>query len=532
MRRRRALLPAVAVVALIGSALAGCAGATDAPARAAGTASAPASGTASGAASGAASPGQIAAGGLDVVAENARRGASGWRIRPPAAGSPAPEGYLDHDSVLPGGSVVLRAASPTPTVDLAVFRVGWYGGDGARRVLVRKAVAVPRQPAARELPGTRAVVARWTPVATIDTSGWLPGLYYVRLDAGHQQVSYVPLVVRSADVRGRVVIAPSVLTWQAYNRWGGRSLYTGEEGGFGSRSYAVSFDRPYDAGGFGKSAQFDVPLVQAAERTGIPVAYLTTRDVALVPNVLEGAAGYVSDGHDEYWTPAERRAVEAARAQGTNLAFLGANVAYWRVRLTEGWLGAGRMMLGYKSAAADPQGSKASATVRFRDAPSAQPEEALTGQQYDCYPASGSFVVRTPSFFLFAGTGASRGTQIAGLVGVEIDRPYPSSSTPRPLEVPSLSAASCRGRRTWSAFTYVAPRGGAGTVAVGTMNWVRALVDPQPQYGITASGALFVQRVTANLLQAMAAGPMGVTHPSHDDLPDLDLPATSTVGGP
>ena len=95
-----------------------------------------------------------------------------------------------------------------------------------------------------------------------------------------------------------------------------------------------------------------------------------------------------------------------------------------------------------------------------------------------------------------------------------------------------MSAASCRGRRTWSAFTYAAPRGGAGTVAVGTMNWVRALVDPQPRYGITASGALFVQRVTANLLQEMAAGPMGVTHPSHDDLPELDLPATSTVGGP
>ena len=476
------------------------------------------------------SHGAAPADGLDVAAENALPGTPGWRARP-STSPQAPSGYLDHDAVAPGEPVVLRASSRTGAVRVRVYRVGWYGGAGARLVLDRRDVDVLAQPAPTELEPTGAVTAPWRPVATLGTAGWPPGFYAVRLDDGRGRTSWVPLVVRSPSTAGRVVLGLSTLTWQAYNTWGGRSLYVGEDEGFAGRSTAVSFDRPYDQGGWGKSAQFDLPLVQAAERTGLPLAYASTRDVAVSPDLLQGAAGYVSDGHDEYWTPGERRAVERARDAGTNLAFLGANVAYWRVRLAEGPSGPGRLVVGYKDAARDPL-SGPQTTVRFRDPPGPAAEEALTGQRYECYPAHGAFVVRDPSFFLFAGTGAQEGSRYPGLVGVEIDRPYPSAAALRPLQVPSLSPVDCRGRATWSALTYHAAPGGAGTVAVGTMNWVRALVEPQPQYGIGPVGARFVQQVTATLLTSMAAGPMGADHPSTDDLAALDLPATSTVGGP
>jgi hypothetical protein len=42
----------------------------------------------------------------------------------------------------------------------------------------------------------------------------------------------------------------------------------------------------------------------------------------------------ISLGHDEYWSPAMRHTVEGARDAGTNLAFLGANAVYWRVRFS------------------------------------------------------------------------------------------------------------------------------------------------------------------------------------------------------
>ena len=105
----------------------------------------------------------------------------------------------------------------------------------------------------------------------------------------------------------------------------------------------------------------------------------------------------------------------------------------------------------------------------------------------------------------------------------------PTSAQPDLRQPSAMPFTICA---TWSALTYHAAPGGAGTVAVGTMNWVRALVEPQPQYGIGPVGARFVQQVTATLLTSMAAGPMGADHPSTDDLAALDLPATSTVGGP
>ena len=64
--------------------------------------------------------------------------------------------------------------------------------------------------------------------------------------------------------------------------------------------------------------------------------------------MLAGAHGYVSLGHDEYWTPAMRRAVSDARDAGTNLAFLGANTMYWRIRLNERATGPARVVVGYR----------------------------------------------------------------------------------------------------------------------------------------------------------------------------------------
>ena len=41
---------------------------------------------------------------------------------------------------------------------------------------------------------------------------------------------------------------------------------------------------------------------------------------------------------------------------------------------------------------------------------------------YVCFGHKGSFVVRDPGFFLFAGTGVVRGTTYPGLAATEVDR--------------------------------------------------------------------------------------------------------------
>ena len=117
----------------------------------------------------------------------------------------------------------------------------------------------------------------------------------------------------------------AVTTYQAYNAWGGYSLYGGPGNNVGTRAQAVSFDRPYDNNGARIITNYEQSLIAEAERADLPLAYLTGVDLEHSTHVLDGARGLVSLGHDEYWSTAMRQRVTAARDHGTNLAFMGAN---------------------------------------------------------------------------------------------------------------------------------------------------------------------------------------------------------------
>jgi N,N-dimethylformamidase beta subunit-like, C-terminal len=119
--------------------------------------------------------------------------------------------------------------------------------------------------------------------------------------------------------------------WQAYNTWGGYDLYAGPGSSYSARSLAVSLDRPYDANGAAMFLTYERNVVKLAERMGLPLAYLTGMDIAADPHLLDGASALISPGHDEYWSPAERAHVTAARDTGVNLAFLGANALFRRI---------------------------------------------------------------------------------------------------------------------------------------------------------------------------------------------------------
>lgn len=464
--------------------------------------------------------------------ENARAGSTAWRI-PPAevAGDHSLAGYADHVSVVPGGRFRLFVSSPRGAVTVRAFRLGWYDGDGARLVWRSRPFRPGKQARPRLLAG-RTVVARWRPSLTVSTTGWPEGTYLLLLRAADGREKYVPLTVRSTRTTGALVLLNAVTTYEAYNDWGGYSLYRGADG---RRAYRVSFDRPYDGNGATQLRGFEAATIQRAERQGLPLAYATSLDLDRHPHLLDGARGVVSMGHDEYWTVAMRRAVQRARDRGTNVAFLGANADYWRVRFAPGLHGADRMLVGYKSdaAVADPVRDAPDTTAMWRQPPHSNPENSLTGQLYECFPAHGPLVVRDPRFFLFRGTGARSGSAYAGLVGTEIDRAYPIRGTPRDLQVVAHSPVACDDTgTTYSDLTYYTTRSGAGVVDTGTMLWVRALRGPSPVEGIDARTSRFVRRVTANLWAAMATGPMGRAHPSHGDLAALHAsPFTRTGTG-
>jgi hypothetical protein len=343
----------------------------------------------------------------------------------------------------------------------------------------------------------------------MDTTGWASGLYtaVVRtVDGG----TIIPFVVRPDSAEGKVAIIAASMTWQAYNIWGGASLYKDSAGDFAGRSYAVSYDRPYDHALWGApiAMGFDVPVARFADEVGVDHVWFSNADVARDPAVLNGALGVVSTGHDEYWPQSYRNALTTARDAGSDLAFLGANAGYWRVGLKADEVHCA------KDAAIQPK------NIRWRDL--GEPESAVVGMLYDAFPVSGPMVVRDPDFVLFDGIRTDKGASYPGLIGIESDRYYPSPPTPRTIEVPTLSPVASRGKATWSTSTYYSVDSGASVFATGTMNWTRALTGPSAKKGITADSSDFARAVTANLLEGMADGSLPTARRDVPDLPDYN----------
>ena len=475
-----------------------------------------------------------------IRAENARPGDPHWQITTPGHGGQI-EGYADHAGVRPGTPVRLFVSTTSASFRVRAYRTGWYGGALARLVWTSPAVRGQRQaaPAVKSL-GT--VAAHWRPSLTVPTGGWPPGSYLLRLDAAppasagrapsgqHGAQQYVPLVIDSPSVTGRVVLISPVTSYQAYNLWGGYDLYNGPDGNFGSRARVVSFDRPYQGSdGAGDFFRLEQPLVSYAERLGLPVAYLTSTDLDLSPDALDGAAAAVSEGHDEYWSPAMRATITRARDQGTNLAFLGANAIYRKIRFQPSALGPDRVEVNYKDPTEDPlYGTDAAAvTGNWPDPPDAVPESSLTGQKYDCFLHGGNrpMIVTDPGAWIWSGTGVHAGEELPGLVGPETDQIDPSQPAPKGIELFAHSPVTCNGPPVFSGYGdvtyYVAPSGSAaaGVFDAGTEGWVCALPNlacPRGQTRlVTTRTQQVAEAVTRNVLAAFANGPAGRLHPAN-----------------
>ncbi len=455
-----------------------------------------------------------------VQQENARPGTKGWRITKLATDAQI-TGFARQSSITAGQAVPLAVRSATPWA-ASVLRLGHYDGIGARRIWTSPSQPARTQPRPALETNNRVSAAGWKDSLTVATDGWLPGSYLVVLTDAAGRGHYIPLTVRTSGNAGRVVLMAATSTYQAYNDWGGYSLYRGPTPASG-RAHEVSFDRPYGQDGARFALGYEHPIVFQAEKLGLDLGYTTSLDLERRPAELTGAAGLVSPGHDEYWSVGMRGTAERLRDAGTNLAFLGANAVYWRIRFSPD----GRTITGYKSdAAADPvKGAQNTNLWRLQ-----RPESSLVGQLYECFPAKGDLRVEDPTHWLFAGTGAKRGSTYPGLVGVEIDRAYPFS--PATTRILAHSPVACADRgTTHSDLTVYTAASGAAVVSVGTMNWRSGISSdaPAPAH-IPGSSVAFATRVTRNLLTGMARGPIGKDHPQRANLAQ-HRPSASTGTG-
>jgi hypothetical protein len=273
-----------------------------------------------------------------VACENLNTGNTGWD---PGPGDPSIQGFATDISVNVGQTVFFKVSTPATSYRLEIYRMGYYGGAGARRLAtINPSAALPQlQPACLTDSTTRlhdcgnwAVSASWPVPATA-----VSGLYFANLIRGDTgATSQVFWVVRNDASHSDVLFQTSDQTWAAYNDYAGNSLYGGA-GTFdlNSRAFKVSYNRPYDTRNF-EAATFlysaEYPMIRWLEANGYDLSYFTGVDAARNAGLIANHKLYMMVGHDEYVSLDSRTNIQAARNAGVNLAFFSGNEVFWKTR--------------------------------------------------------------------------------------------------------------------------------------------------------------------------------------------------------
>ncbi len=334
----------------------------------------------------------------EIVAENCLEGhpATEWDIN--GYGDPSIQGFGTDIGINRGETIEFKVDTDSDDYRIDIYRMGYYGGMGARRVDSFEPAATLPQIQPECLRGPIPVLAEgggietW-PAPLVDCGNWAvsaswqapedatSGIYFARLvredpiegwvknDAfeptplpptgedslweapgfhavmrnplREARASHIYFVVRDDDGASDLLFQTSDLNWQAYNRYGGHSVYGRLNPerlrlhGGPPRAPKVSYNRPFETRHYravNMVFNSEYPMVRWLERNGFDVSYTSGVDTDRRGEELLEHKVFLSVGHDEYWTGQQRRNVEAALAAGVHLGFFGSNDVFWKVR--------------------------------------------------------------------------------------------------------------------------------------------------------------------------------------------------------
>lgn len=372
-----------------------------------------------------------------IKTENAKSGSFGWQI-PAAAFNPAAlSAYASRQSASCGDKVYLKVDAPSSSsLRLSVYRVGYYGGVGARKVWGtpnqflggRQSPVTIRNGTNSLQPDNMASANHWWFNVGIRIDGsFTPGTYLIRVDDGVGHQTFVPLtVLDSTNSPHAYRLQQATTTWQAYNKYGGRSFYTTPG------SAKLTFDRPYMEGqGSGQFLALEYGLVVFMEQQGMDVDYWTDMDLhnqaASLPARIKTL---IIPAHDEYYSLPMRNGLVSGIAKGVNLVSFGANQIHRQIRPETNQ----STFVVYERWTSWPL----STTWRYRGY--ANNEQAITGSQYGC---RSNGTVTTNDNWLW--TGVAPGTKLIGFANGETDYMHPTRLSPIPVGTTVLTSAPLDG---------------------------------------------------------------------------------------
>ncbi|MEM7091917.1 MAG: N,N-dimethylformamidase beta subunit family domain-containing protein [Actinomycetota bacterium] len=412
---------------------------------------------------------------------------------------PIAEGYCTPLSVDAGGEVSLRAASRGASFRVEVRRWGSEGVAWLAEGVAANDHSVPERAWAEG--------CGWPVTVEIQTDvSWKSGLYEVTLTAEEaapgdpRATSQAFFVVRAAPTSracGLLVLATN--TYNAYNQWGGKCLYSG--------ATHVSFERPTERGYFRRPTEpggfdgritnidgdpthrriinyqerFDIPLwtgsagwwnwerrfVEWAHAEGFEFDLAINADLETVPELLDDYDVLLSVGHDEYWTRGMRDAADRFVEAGGRWAIFSGNTCFWQVRIDHDT----GVMTGYKGSARrhDPVVDTPDhhlMTTTWSDPRINHPETTTTGLTFSrggyhrigdaVRDGTGAYRIHEPDHWAFADTGLAEGELLGEgsyIVGYEVDgcaiewidgRPRPTGEDGAPIDMQVLATAPAR----------------------------------------------------------------------------------------
>jgi hypothetical protein len=448
-----------------------------------------------------------------IVRENRRAGSTAWLLSNHADVRPytengwrrekAIEGYCSHASLRAGETLTVYVSTdPASEFQIDFYRLGYYRGKGGRHVLSRGPLKGAPQPTPKD--GPRALIeCRWKPSLTLDIpKDWVSGVYLGKLTALDSNAqAYVIFIVRD-DRKADLLFQCSDVTWQSYNRWPAwRSLYDfGKNRWHTSAGNDVGFDRPYAvyynglpadfvplSNGSGEFLLFEFPLAFWLEKEGYDVTYVSNLDTHADGKGLLRGRGFLSVGHDEYWTQKMYDNVARARDEGVSVAFLSGNSVSGLIYLNPSTDGRADRVFGRSR--------------RFRTE-----HELMGAKSYGVGMAD--WVCAVPDHWVFAGTGMKKGDAIPDLVGWE----YHGQPVASHKGLTVVATSPIRGRRKaqpHAATVYDGPKNNV-VFNAGTCWWNMVLSTPpgfvNPPKKDFSEPDPRVQRITRNVLTRMIQG--------------------------